>query len=408
MDRLYERCCGIDVHKKLIVACLRTGNKKEVREFGACTRELLKLADWLQENDCQMAAMESTGSYWKPLYNVLEGQELPAMVVNAQHMKALPGRKTDVKDAEWIAELLQHGLLTSSFIPNKAQRELRELVTYRRSLVGEKSRELNRLQKMLEGGNIKLSGTVSNVNGMSGRRILNALVQGEDITRERLGELVVSRLKADPDRLLDDLKGILTPLQRKLIGVVLKHIDELDKHISELDDEIDKNMNDGDKAKAELLDDIPGIGPDSAKTILSIIGTDMSRFPSANHLCSWAGVSPGNNESAGKRYSGRTTKGNKVLKSTLVQCAHSAVMVKTSYFFAQYQRLSLRRGKKRAIVAVAHSMLIAIYHMLLTGEVFNDLGVDYYNQFNKERKVHALLAKLDKLGWRPDGSVVTA
>lgn len=198
---------------------------------------------------------------------------------------------------------------------------------------------------MLEGGNIKLSGTVSNVNGMSGRRILNALVQGEDITRERLGELVVSRLKADPDRLLDDLKGILTPLQRKLIGVVLKHIDELDKHISELDDEIDKNMNDGDKAKAELLDDIPGIGPDSAKTILSIIGTDMSRFPSANHLCSWAGVSPGNNESAGKRYSGRTTKGNKVLKSTLVQCAHSAVMVKTSYFFAQYQRLSLRRGK---------------------------------------------------------------
>ena len=406
MGRLYERCCCIDVHKKLIVACLRTGNKKEVREFGACTRELLELADWLQENSCQMVAMESTGSYWKPLYNVLEAQELPAMVVNAQHMKALPGRKTDVKDAEWIADLLQHGLLTASFIPSKAQRELRELVTYRRSLVGEKSRELNRLQKMLEGGNIKLSGTVSNVNGVSGRRILNALVRGEEITRERLSELVISRLKADPNKLLDDLKGILTPIQRKMIGVVLRHIDELDRHITELDDEIDNNMNDGEKAKVELLDDIPGVGPDSAKTILSIIGTDMSRFPSANHLCSWAGVSPGNNESAGKRYSGRTTKGNKVLKSTLVQCAHSAVMVKTSYFYAQYQRLSVRRGKKRAIVAVAHSMLIAIYHMLLNGEVFNDLGADYYNQFNVERKVHALLSKLNKLGWKPDGSVV--
>lgn len=401
MDKVYERCCGIDVHKKLIVACLRTGNKKEIREYGACTRELLALADWLTENRCEMVAMESTGSYWKPLYNVLEAQELPAMVVNAQHMKAVPGRKTDQKDAEWIADLLQHGLLKSSYIPGKAQRELRELVTYRRSLVGEKSRELNRLQKMLEGGNIKLSGTVSNVNGVSGRRILNALVQGESISRERLSELVVSRLKADPEKLLDDLHGILTPIQRKMIGVVLRHIDELDRHIVELDDEIDNNMGDGDKARIELLDGIPGIGPDSAKTILSIIGTDMSRFPSANHLCSWAGVSPGNNESAGKRYSGRTTKGNKVLKSTLVQCAHSAVMVKSTYFYAQYQRLSVRRGKKRAIVAVAHSILIAIFHMLSTGEAFIDLGADYYNHFNKERKINSLLAKLKNLGWNP-------
>ena len=408
MERVYERCCGIDVHKKLIVACLRRGTQKEVREFGACTRELLELADWLQENGCEMVAMESTGSDWKPVCNELEAQELPAMVVNAQHMKALPGRKTDVKDAEWIADLLQHGLLRASYIPDKAQRELRELVTYRRSLVGEKSRELNRLQKMLEGGNIKLSGTISNVNGVSGRRILNALVQGESITQERLSELVVTRLKADPKKLLDDLRGILTPIQRKMIGVLLRHIDELDKHIAELDDEIDKNMTDKEKASAELLDSIPGIGPDSAKTILSVIGTDMSRFPSPNHLCSWAGVSPGNNERAGKRNSGRTTKGNNVLKSTLVQCAHSAVQVKSSYFCAQYQRLSVRRGKKRAIVAVAHSMLIAIFHMLRNGEVFSDLGADYYDQFNKERKVKSLLAKLNKLGWTPDNSVVTA
>ena len=401
MERVYERCCGIDVHKKLIVACLRTGKQKEIREFGACTRELLLLADWLQEQECEMVAMESTGSYWKPLYNVLEAQGMPAMVVNAQHMKAVPGRKTDQKDAEWIADLLQHGLLKSSYILSKAQRELRELVTYRRSLVGEKSRELNRLQKMLEGGNIKLSGTVSNVNGVSGRRILNALVRGEKISRERLAEMVDARLKADPEKLLDDLQGILTPIQRKMIGVVLKHIDELDKHIAELNDEIDNNMSSHEKAQAELLDSIPGIGADSAKTILSIIGTDMSRFPTARHLCSWAGVSPGNNESAGKRYSGRTTKGNKVLKSTLVQCAHSAVMVKTSFFYAQYQRLSVRRGKKRAIVAVAHSILTAISHMLSNGEPFNDLGADYYNNFNKEHKINQLLAKLTKLGWKP-------
>lgn len=406
MEKVYERCCGIDIHKKMIVACLRMGNRKETREFGTCTRELLQLTDWLQENGCQMVAMESTASYWKPLYNVLESQEMPAMVVNAAHMKAVPGRKTDQKDAEWIADLLQHGLLKSSFIPSKAQRELRELVSYRRSLVGEKSRELNRLQKMLEGANIKLSGTIANVNGKSGRNILNALVRGEVISRERLAELIISRLKADPEKMLDDLQGILTPLQRKMIGVLLQHIDDLDKYIAELDDEIDDNMSDGDKTHAAELDSIPGIGLDSAKTILAIIGTDMSRFPTAAHLCSWAGIAPGNNESAGKRLSGRTTQGNKVLKSTLVQCAHAAVKVKTSYFYAQYQRLSIRRGKKRAIVATAHSMLIAIYHVLRDGVVFRDLGADYYTQFNKERKVNALLRKLHQLGWSPQSELV--
>ncbi len=406
MEKVYERCCGIDIHKKVVVTCLRIGNKKEIREFGTSTRELLMLADWLHENKCEMVAMESTGSYWKPLYNVLESQELAAMVVNAQHMKAVPGRKTDQKDAEWIADLLQHGLLKSSFIPSKAQRELRELVSYRRSLVGEKSRELNRLQKMLEGGNIKLSGTISDVNGKTGRNILNALVRGEVINRERLSELVVSHVKANPNQLLDDLQGMLTPLQRKMIGVVLKHIDELDKHIAELNDEIDNNMSDGEKARVAQLDSIPGIAPDSAKTILSIIGTDMNRFPSANHLCSWAGIAPGNNESAGKRLSGRITKGNKVLKSTLVQCANAAVRVKSSFFYAQYQRLTVRRGKKRAVVAVAHSILIAIYHMLKYGLIFRDLGADYYNQFNRERKVNALLRKLHQLGWGQQNSAV--
>ena len=407
MDKVYERCCGIDVHKKVVVACLRTGRKKEVREYGTTTRELLNLTDWLLESECQMIAMESTASYWKPLYNVFESNGLPAMVVNASHMKAVPGRKTDVKDAEWIADLLQHGLLKSSFIPDKAQRELRELVSYRRSLVGEKTRELNRLQKMLEGGNIKLSGTVSDINGKSARNILNALVKGENITPERLSSLVVGRLKASPSQLMEDLQGILSPLQRKMLSVVLIHIDELDKHIAELDDEIDNNMRSDYQSCIELVDSVTGIGPDSAKVILSVIGTDMSRFPSDAHLSSWAGLSPGNNESAGKRRSGRTTKGNKLLKTTMIQCAHSAVMVKSSYFCAQFQRISARRGKKRAYVAIAHSMLIAVYHMLKNGQVFSDLGADYYNQFNKERKINACLRKLQSLGWSPQ-NIATA
>lgn len=407
MDKVYERCCGIDVHKKVVVACLRTGRKKEVREYGTTTRELLNLTDWLLESECQMIAMESTASYWKPLYNVFESNGLPAMVVNASHMKAVPGRKTDVKDAEWIADLLQHGLLKSSFIPDKAQRELRELVSYRRSLVGEKTRELNRLQKMLEGGNIKLSGTVSDINGKSARNILNALVKGENITPERLSSLVVGRLKASPSQLMEDLQGILSPLQRKMLSVVLIHIDELDKHIAELDDEIDNNMRSDYQSCIELVDSVTGIGPDSAKVILSVIGTDMSRFPSDAHLSSWAGSSPGNNESAGKRRSSRTTKGNKLLKTTMIQCAHSAVMVKSSYFCAQFQRISARRGRKRAYVAVAHSMLIAVYHMLKNGQVFSDLGADYYNQFNKERKINACLRKLQSLGWSPQ-NIATA
>lgn len=407
MDKVYERCCGIDVHKKVVVACLRTGRKKEVREYGTTTRELLNLTDWLLESECQMIAMESTASYWKPLYNVFESNGLPAMVVNASHMKAVPGRKTDVKDAEWIADLLQHGLLKSSFIPDKAQRELRELVSYRRSLVGEKTRELNRLQKMLEGGNIKLSGTVSDINGKSARNILNALVKGENITPERLSSLVVGRLKASPSQLMEDLQGILSPLQRKMLSVVLIHIDELDKHIAELDDEIDNNMRSDYQSCIELVDSVTGIGPDSAKVILSVIGTDMSRFPSDAHLSSWAGLSPGNNESAGKRRSGRTTKGNKLLKTTMIQCAHSAVMVKSSYFCAQFQRISARRGRKRAYVAIAHSMLIAVYHMLKNGQVFSDLGADYYNQFNKERKINACLRKLQSLGWFPQ-NIATA
>lgn len=407
MDRVYERCCGIDVHKKIVVACLRCGRKQELREFGTTTKELLRLADWLIQNDCQMIAMESTASYWKPLYNVFESCELKAMVVNARHMKAVPGRKTDTNDAEWIADLLQHGLLRSSYIPDKSQRELRELVSYRKSLVGEKNRELNRLQKMLEGGNIKLSGTVSDINGKSARNILNMLVSGKEITHENLPNLIVGNLKASPEQILDDLQGVLSPLQKKMLRIVLLHIDELNQHIASLDDEIDRNMHDQYRNAVDAVDAVTGIGPDSAKAILSVIGIDMSRFPSDAHLASWAGLSPGNNESAGKRRSGKTTKGNKLLKATLVVCAHSAVKVKSSYFYAQFQRISARRGKKRAYVAVAHSMLIAIYHILKDNVPFVDLGSEYYNQFNKERKINVYLKKLKALGWESDTAAVS-
>lgn len=404
MDKVYDICCGIDVHKKLIVACLRNGNKNAIREFGATTRELLSLADWLKESDCKMIAMESTASYWKPLYNILESSGLNAMVVNAHHMKAVPGRKTDVKDAEWIADLLQHGLLQASYIPDKDQRELRELVRYRKSLTGERSRELNRLQKMLEGANIKLSGTVRDINGKSARNLLEYLITGERFDEAKFDEMyskkvIAHNLKASKEQIIDDLNGVMSPLQRRMMKELLVHLDELNAHIKNLDDEIDNFMKPEEKKASEAIQSIPGIGNTSAQAVVSVIGTNMNRFPTDSHIASWAGLCPGDHESAKKRKSGKTRKGNALLRSTLVTCAHSAVRNKQSYFYAQFMRISAHRGKKRAYVAVAHSMLIAIYHILKDGMVFKDLGVDYYNQFNKERKINAYLKKLKALGW---------
>lgn len=403
MEKIYSNYCGVDVHKKLLVVCFVQGRKHEVREFGTSTRYLVELAEWLLEGKCEMVAMESTGSYWKPLYNVLEINGINAMVVNAHHMKAVPGRKTDVKDAEWIADLLGHGLLTPSFIPDRAQRELRELLGYRKSLVADKARELNRLQKMLEGGNIKLSGTVRDINGMSARNILEALLSGKKITEDLLEEMheskkISNHLKASYTQIAEDMEGVLSPLQCRMMRELLKHIDEIDEHIANLDDEIDNNMNKEQKDAVNSLDTIPGIAKDCAKAIVSVVGTCLDRFPTAAHLCSWAGICPGNNESAGKRKAGRTRKGNNLLKSTLVICAHSAVRVKSSYFYAQFQRISTHRGKKRAYVAVAHSMLTAVYYMLKNKEHFKDLGSDYYSKFNPERKIKGLLKKLAELG----------
>lgn len=404
MEEIYDKCCGIDVHKKLIVACFKKGNKQEMRNFGATTRELLEMADWLKEGGCEMIAMESTASYWKPLYNILETCELKAMVVNAHHMKAVPGRKTDVKDAEWIADLLQHGLLTASYIPDKDQRELRELVRYRKSLVGERNRELNRLQKMLEGANIKISGTITDINGKSARSILEYILTGKqidsaeyDILYEK--KVIAHNLKATKEQIIDDLNGVMSELQRKMMRILLDHLDELNGHIKALDDDIDNFMKPEEKKAAEVIQDIPGIGNTSAQVIISVIGTDMGRFATDGHISSWSGLCPGNNESAHKRKSGKTTKGNALLRDTLVVCAHAAVKNKNSYFSAQFARISAHRGKKRAYVAVAHSMLVAIYHILKDGVIFKDLGAGYFNQFNRERKINAYLKKLKALGW---------
>ena len=403
MEKIYDNCCGIDVHKKLIVACFRQGRKQEIREFGATTRELLELCDWLKQGGCQKVAMESTASFWKPLYNIFEVSEISAMVVNARHMKNVPGRKTDVKDAEWIADLLQHGLLTASYIPDKDQRELRELVRYRKSLTDERARELNRLQKMLEGANIKLSGTVRNINGKSARSLLEHILSDKvfdaaayDVMYDK--KIIAHNLKATKQQIIDDLNGFLSPLQKRMMKELLNHLDELNQHIENLEKEIDDSMKPQEHQAVEAIKEIPGIADASAKAVISVIGTDMERFPTDKHLASWAGICPGNNESAHKRKSGKTTKGNAILKETLVICAHSAARVRDSYFYAQFQRLRSHRGAKKAYVAVAHSMLIAIYHVLKYGTVFKDLGAGYYNQFNKESKINAYIKKLKVLG----------
>ncbi len=400
MEAVYERCCGIDVHKKVIVATMRRGRRIETRQFGTYTSNLRELCAWLKESECQMVAMESTGVYWKPLYNIFDLEGIEAMVVNAQHMKAVPGRKTDVKDSEWIADLLQHGLLRASFIPDRNQREYRDLTRYRKSRVEERAREIRRLDKVLESANIKLSSAITNLLSASGQRYI-AMVTGEgEITREAVSSAYDLRLKADIDEIYETLQGVTSPVQKLLIKEIMRVIREQTAQIERIEAMITQHGDEVYRAAACALTAIPGIGERSAQQILAEIGTDMSRFPSASHLCSWAGLCPGNNESAGKRMSGRINHGNKTLKATLVECAHASLRKKDCFFCAQYNRLSVRRGGKRALIAVAHSMLIAIYHVL-RGEPYRDLGGDYYNQFNRERKIEGHLMKLKKLGWTP-------
>lgn len=400
MDVIYKACCGIDVHKNKLVACLKIKGKKDViNEYSGQTEDIKNMADWLVENNCEKIAMESTASYWKPLVNIFEMKNLNYTIINAREYKNLPGKKTDVLDSEWIADLLQHGLLKDSYIPSREQRELREATRYRKSITQERSRALNRLQKMLEGANIKITTVLRDVLGKSSRNLIEYVLENEDeITEETATKLITGHVSAKLQNIVSAINGIITPFQKLMIKEVIKHIDELTERISDMDKIIDEYMKEYEKNKKKL-DKIPGIGKRASEIILAEIGQDMSRFPTAGHICSWAGICPGNNESAGKRRSGKTRKGNKILKSILVECAQSAVRNKNSFFHAQYQRISTRRGKKRAIVSVAHSMLIAIYYMIKEDKEYNDLGADFYNKFNKEKKANSYIKKIKELGY---------
>ena len=392
MEVIYKSCCGIDVHKNKLVACLKIKGKKNViKEFSGQTEDIKSMANWLLENNCEKVAMESTASFWKPLVNIFEMTNLDYTVINARDYKNLPGKKTDVLDSEWIADLLQHGMLRDSYIPTREQRELREATRYRKSLTQERTRGLNRLQKMLEGANIKTTSIVSGVLGVTSRNLIEYVLENdEDITIEKANELVTTRIHAKLEDVVRAMEGIITPFQKTMMKEVIKHIDELTERIKEMDNLIDEYMKDYEKSKKKL-EKMPGLGKRSAEIILAEIGQDMTRFPTSGHICSWAGVCPGNNESAGKRRSGKTRKGNKILKSTLVECAQSAVRRKDTFFYAQYQRIAMRRGKKRATLAVSHSILIAIYYMIKEDKEYQDLGADFYNKFNKEKKANAYM-----------------
>lgn len=393
----YERCAGIDVHKNLLVVCLRIGRKTESRECGTTTGEIREMVNWLKGNRCQMVAMESTGSYWKPLYNIFEQENLPAMVVNAYHIKNVPGRKTDWNDAFWIAKCLAQGLLKPSFVPNREQRELRDMTRFRKSQIEERSRNINRLLKFLEGANIKLGSWLSDIEGKSSSELLELIIGKEDFTLDDVRQCMHGRLKSSPEEIFAAIEGYITPTQRKFLAHVMNIIKEQTRLIEITDEMIKASFSDEQKKAVAALDAIPGIGTVSAEQIVAETGTDMSCFRNQHSFSNWIGVAPGNNESAGKRKSGKTTHGNKTLKSTLSQCAKSAVKNKKSFFSAQYARLVTHRGKNRATMAVAHSMAIAIY-FVLSGYDFKDLGSDYYNQFNREKKVNSHLKQLGKLG----------
>jgi transposase len=396
MQVVNERCCGLDVHKKTVVACVMTPEGKEVRTFGTMTKDLLALVDWVTACRCTVVAMESTGVYWKPIYNLLESSELRLLVVNAKHMKAVPGRKTDVKDAEWIADLLRHGLLRPSFIPERPQRELQELVRYRRSLIGERTREVNRIQKVLEGANIKLSSVISDVLGTSGRAMLDALVRGE-ADPVVLAEQRTSVLRATPEQLQAALQGVVGSHQRFMLSLELEHIDALTAHLARLDAEIDERLRPFAEA-VDRLDTIPGVGHRTAQELVAAIGTDMSRFPSHRHLASWAKLCPGTNESAGKRQPAGIGKGNSYLRSTLIEAAKGAARTKDCYLAAQYHRLAGRRGGKRATVATAHSILVIAYHLLKDGTTYNDLGHNYFDERDKDLVIRRAVNRIEQLG----------
>ena len=401
MQTLVERGCGLDVHQATVVACLlivlKNGRvQKQVRTFGTTTRELMGLREWLLSESCTHVAMESTGVYWKPIYAILEGA-FEIIVANAQHVKKVPGRKTDVKDAEWIADLLCHGLLRPSFVPPSPIRELRDLTRYRRKLVESRTAERNRLLKLLETANIKLASVATDVFGVSGLLMLHALVEGK-ATAQEMAELAKKQLRKKIPELELALEGKVEEHHRFLLRVQLRRLRTVEEDLGILEQRIQEKLKPY-AAQFTLLQEIPGIDETLAAAIIAELGVDMGVFESVSQLSSWAGVCPGNNESAGKRRSSRIPKGNVYLKTALVEAANSAAKAKGTYLRDKFYRLKARRGYKRAAVAVGHKILVAIYHMLSHQVCYNELGDVYLDNLNKHHVTRNLVNRLERLGY---------
>jgi transposase len=402
LQALYARVCGLDLHKKLIVACVRILNPKDgtvqstLRKFGTMTADLMELRQWLTDQKVTHVAMESTGIYWQPVFNLFESH-FKLLLINAQHLKKVPGRKTDMKDAEWIAQLLQCGLLRPSFVPDRQQRELRDLTRQQSKLVQQRNAVENRIQKVLESANIKLGSVASDVLGVSGRKIIEALIAGEkDVTA--LAELAQRRLRGKIPELQRALDGELTEHHVYLLRQLLEQYDFLEKKIENVEERVGAVAPSSFRAAVEQLDRVAGVGQRGARALLAETGTDMSRFPTHKHFASWAGQCPGNRESAGKRRSGKTPAANRHIDGVLTEMAHAAARTKNSYFKSQYHRLAGRRGKKRAIGAVKHSLLVTVYFMLRDNKPYKDLGVDYFDKLNPQQRIRYHVRRLRELG----------
>jgi transposase len=401
MQVLYPRCCALDVHKITVVACLRIAEDgkvtTEVRTFDTTTASLIGLRDWLAANKCTHVVMEATGVYWKPVWHILSDGDFELVLANAAHVKNVPGRKTDISDAEWHSDLLAHGLIRASFVPDTQTQELRALLRTRKQLVREASSHIQRVQKTLEDANIKLDSVISDIMGKSGRAMIEAMIAGET-NPTKLAAFADRRLKASPAQLSAALRGRVTKQHRFLLRLHLKQIDALEAAIAEIDQQVEADFTPF-RTAVKQLSSTPGVKALAAQVIVSEIGIDMSRFPSDGHLVSWAGICPRNDESAGKRRSNRLRKGAPWLKTTLVQCAWSAVRQKDTYLRAQFYHVKARRGPKKAIMAVAASILTAVYHMLKEGKTYQDLGPNHFQRRNKDQQKHLLVKRLADLGY---------